>query len=104
MTAFHHVHSFMVVVSLAAGLWWALSRQRRPAVLEALSIGALVLAGVTLAVEGMHWQLVPWFVLALAVVVAAALRRLRAGRSRRWRRVVGRVALTGLLPAPALTL
>lgn len=98
MTALLHVHSLMLVVSLTAGLWWALSRQRRPAVLEALSVGALVLAGVTLAVEGVRWQLVPWLFLALGVAAAAALRRWRPGRSRRWRRVVGRVALTlGLL-------
>jgi predicted dienelactone hydrolase len=98
MTGLLHLHSLMVVVTLAAALWWALSRRRRPAVLQALSAAALVVAGVTLAVEGVRWQFVPWFVLAVAVVTAAALRRLRPGRSRRWCRVVGRVALTiGLL-------
>ena len=98
MNALLHLHSLMVVVALTAALWWALSRQRRPAVLQALSSAALVVAGVTLAVEGVRWQLVPWFVLALAVAVAAALRRWRPGHSRRWRRVVGRVMLTlGLL-------
>ena len=104
MTALHHVHNLMVVVSLTAGLWWALSRQRRPAVLEAFSVAALVLAAVTVTVEGVRWQLVPWFVLALAVVAAAALRRFRPGRSRRWRRVVGRVALTVGLVAGGLAL
>ncbi len=98
MTTWHHIHSLTVVVSLTAGLWWALARRRRSALLEAISAAAFVLAGVTLAVEGVRWQLVPWFVLAVAVVVAAALRRWRPGRSRRWRRVVGRVTLTlGLL-------
>jgi predicted dienelactone hydrolase len=98
MNALLHLHSLVVVVVLTAALWWALSRQRRPAVLQALSAAAFVLAGVTLAVEGLRWQLVPWFVLAVAVGAAAALRRWRPGRSRRRRRVVGRVALTvGLL-------
>ncbi len=38
MTALQHIHILMVVVSLTAGLWWALSRRRRPAALEALSV------------------------------------------------------------------
>src|SRR4051812_19551267 len=98
MHALLHLHSLMVVVALAAALWWALSRQRRPAALQALSAAAPVLAGITLAVEGVRWQFVPWLALALAVAAAAALRRWRPGRSRRWRRVVGRVALAlGLL-------
>jgi dienelactone hydrolase len=98
MTALLHPHSLMVVVALTAALWWALSRQRRPAVLQALSAAALVSAVVTFAVEGVRWQLVPWLAVALAVAVAAALRRWRPGRSRRWRRVVGRVTLAiGLL-------
>jgi len=64
----------MVAVALAAALWWALSRRHRPAALEALSFAALALALATLLVEGQHWQLVPWQVLALAIVTAAALR------------------------------
>jgi dienelactone hydrolase len=80
----------VVLVALTAALWWALSRRRGPAALQALSAGALVLAFATLALEGVHWQLVPWQLLALAVAGAAAFRRWRPGRSRRWRRVVGR--------------
>ena len=80
MNALLHVHSLVVVVALTAALWWALSRQRRPAVLQAFSAAAFVLAGVTLAVEGLRWQLVPWFVLAMAVGAAAVLRRWRPGR------------------------
>ena len=83
----------MVVTALTAGLWWALSRRRRPAALEALSVGALLLAVITLAVGGFQWQLVPWQLLALAVTAAAALRRWRPGHSRRWRRVIGRGVL-----------
>jgi predicted dienelactone hydrolase len=104
MTALLHLHSLMVVVTLTAALWWALSRQRRPAVLQAVSAAALVVAAGTVTVEGVRWQLVPWFVLALAVSAAAALRRFRPGRSRRWRRVVGRVALTLGLVAGGLAL
>jgi len=69
----------MVAVALAAALW--LSRRHRPAALEALSFAALALALATLLVEGQHWQLVPWQVLALAIVTAAAL-RLPAGGTR----------------------
>jgi dienelactone hydrolase len=94
------IDGLMVVAALAAGLWWALSRRRRPAALEALSLGALLLALVTLAVDGIHWQLVPWQILALAATAAAALRRWRPGHSRRWRRVIGRgVLVVGLAVA-----
>jgi hypothetical protein len=88
-----NLSTFMIVISLTAGLWWGFSRRRRRALLEVVSITALVLAVATLVIEGVRWQLVPWQVLALAVAAAAALRRWRPGRSRRWRRVVGRVAL-----------
>src|SRR2546423_9556175 len=98
MNALLHLHNLMVIVALTAALWWALSRQRRPAVLQALSAAALVSAVVTFAVEGARWQLVPWLAVALAVAVAAALRRWRAGRFARLRRVVGRGTLAiGLL-------
>ncbi len=59
MNAFQHPHTVMIVVSLTAAVWWAISRQRGPAALEALSAGAIVLAVATLAVEGIRWQLVP---------------------------------------------
>jgi dienelactone hydrolase len=83
----------MIAVVLASALWWALSRDRRPGALQALSLAALVLAVATLAADGIQWQLVPWQLIALAVAAAAAFRRWRPGRSRRWRRVVGRAAL-----------
>jgi Platelet-activating factor acetylhydrolase, isoform II len=94
------IDGLLVVAVLAAALWWALSRRRLPAALEALSVGALVLAVITLAVGGVQWQLVPWQVLAVAVAAAAALRRWRPGHSRRWRRVIARgVLLVGLAVA-----
>ena len=92
-----NISTVMVVVALVAGLWWGFSRGRRPALLELVSVAALVLAVATLVVEGLRWQLVPWQVLALAVAAAAALRRWRPGHSRRWRRVAGRgVLVVGL--------
>jgi predicted dienelactone hydrolase len=57
-----------------------------------------------LVVDGLRWQLVPWQALALAVAIAAALRRWRPGRSRRWRRVVGRGVLVAGLAFGALAL
>jgi hypothetical protein len=69
------IDGLMVVTALAAGLWWALSRRRRPAALEALSVGALLLAVITLAVDGVQWQLVRWQVLALAGVLQTVTSR-----------------------------
>jgi dienelactone hydrolase len=88
-----NIDTVMVVVTLAAGLWWGSARRRRPALLEVFSIVALALAGTTLVTEGLRWQLVPWQLLAVAVAGAAALRRWRPGRSRRWRRVAARGVL-----------
>src|SRR5438876_6754666 len=76
----------LIVTALTAALWWAVSRNRRPAVLEAFSFATVL----TLALEDMRWQLVPWQVFAIAVAAAAALRRWRPGHSRRWRRVIAR--------------
>lgn len=87
------IDRIMVIVTLSAAVWWAIARRRRPKALAALSVGALVLAVGTLALEGSVWQLVPWQLLALGVAGAAALRHWRPGRSRRWRRVIGRTAL-----------
>ena len=80
----------LVAVVIVAGLWWALSRLRRPAELQRLSAAALALAVATFVFDGPHWQMVPWQVLAVFVGIAAALRRWRPGRSRRSLRVVGR--------------
>jgi predicted dienelactone hydrolase len=92
-----NVSTVMIVVALVTGLWWGFARGRRKALLERFSVAALALAVVTLVLEGLRWQLVPWQVLALAVAAAAAFRRWRPGRSRRWRRVIGRaVLLVGL--------
>jgi hypothetical protein len=92
--------ALLIVTALTAALWWAVARHRRPAVLEAFSFAAASLAVLTLALEDMHWQVVPWQVLAVAVAAAAALRRWRPARSRRWRRVIARSLLfAGLAPA-----
>ena len=87
------IDRILVIVTFASAVWWAISRRRRPRALAALSVGALVLAVGSLALEGAVWQLVPWQLLAVAVAGAAALRHWRPGRSRRWRRVIGRTAL-----------
>ena len=93
-----------VVVTLTTALWWALSRRRRPQILGVLSIGALIGALATISVEGIRWQLVPWQAIAVSVAAAATLRHSRPGRSRRWRRVIGRNVLMFLLAAGGLTL
>lgn len=95
----------MIVAVLAAAVWWALSRGRRPAALQALSVAALAVAVAVVVVEGLRWQLVPWQVVAVAVVAAAAIRRWRAGSFGRWRRVMGRgVLVIGLAVGALLVL
>jgi len=93
-----------IVTALTAALWWAVSRHRRPAVLNAFSFAAPLLAVLTLALEDTRWQLVPWLVLAVAVAAAAALRRWRPGHSRRWRRVIARSLLVAGLAVGAVVL
>ncbi len=87
------IDRILIIVTFTTAVWWAISRRRRPKALAALSAGALVLAVGSPALEGAVWQLVPWQLLAVAVAGAAALRHWRPGRSRRWRRVIGRTAL-----------
>jgi fucose 4-O-acetylase-like acetyltransferase len=96
--------TLLIVTALTSALWWAVSRHRRSAVLEAFSFAAALLAILTLALEGMRWQLVPWQVLATAVAAAAALRRWRPGHSRRWRRVIARSLLVAGLAAGGVVL
>ena len=98
------VDTLLIITALTAALWWAASRHRRRAVLEAFSFVAAFLAVLAFAVDGMRWQLVPWQVLATAVAVAAALRRRRPGRSRRWRRVIARCLLVAGLAAAGVAL
>jgi predicted dienelactone hydrolase len=96
--------TLLIIAGLTAALWWAVSRHRRPAVLEAFSLAAASLTVLTLALEDTRWQLVPWQVLAVAVAAAAALRRRRPGHSRRWRRVIGRGLLVAGLAAAGVAL
>ncbi|HSS53425.1 MAG TPA: hypothetical protein VLK79_02145 [Gaiellales bacterium] len=65
----------LVVVVVAAAAWWELSRSRRPAALEAVSVVSFGLAVALVVVEGLRWQLVPWQLVPwqlVAVAVAAA--------------------------------
>ena len=96
------LYRLMIIAVLAAAAWWALSRGRRPAALQALSVAALGLAVAAVVVEGLRWQLVPWQVVAVAVATAAALRRWRPGHFGRWRRVMGRSVLVIGLAVGAL--
>ena len=84
--------------------WWPASRHRRPAALEAVSFAAALLAGLTFALEGVRWELLPWLVISVAVAAAAALRRWRPSRSRRWRRVIARCPLVAGLAVAGIAL
>jgi predicted dienelactone hydrolase len=94
----------LVIDGFVAAIWWALSRHRQRNALQVLSIGALLLASATLADRGMQWQLVPWQVLGGSLAAAAAFRRWRPGRSRRWRRATGRGVLVIVLALGGLAL
>src|SRR5262245_38765028 len=83
----------VIVLALLTTVWWIVARRRGPAALDMLSLAALGLAVAALALEGPRWQLVPWQLLALAVAVAAGVRRWRPGPSRRRVRVLGRLGL-----------
>src|SRR5918912_964338 len=92
------VHGFLMVIAVAGALWWAFATGRFPRALAVLSLVSLGLAAVTLAAEGLHWQLVSWQVLGTACAAAASFRWWRPGHSRPWNRVLGRLGLlTGLI-------
>src|ERR671938_113727 len=82
-----------MIAAFVAAAWWAVARSRRPAALGVVSLIALGLAAVTLVAEGLHWQRVPWQLVAAACAAAAAWRWWRPGHSRRWHRVLGRLGL-----------
>jgi predicted dienelactone hydrolase len=83
----------LILVATLSALWWMFARNRAPVALEWMSFAALGLALLVLVFEGVHWQLVPWQLVALACGAVALLRRQRLARSRRIVRVVGRAAL-----------
>src|SRR4051812_45507075 len=87
------LESLLILAAALSALWWAFARHRAPIALEWLSFAGLGLSALTVALEGMHWQLLPWQVVALACAAVAALRRWRPVRSRRVVRVFGRTAL-----------
>ena len=67
------LYGLLMVTVLVSALWWALARGHFPRALAVLSFVSLRLAAVTLVHEGLHWQRVPWQVLATACAAAAAL-------------------------------
>src|SRR5438067_10340337 len=87
------LESVLMLAATLAALWWAFARHRAPLALEWLSLAGLGLGVLVLALEGVHWQLVPWQLLALACAAVALLRRQLLARSRRVVRVFGRAAL-----------
>src|ERR671933_637490 len=87
------IDSVLMITAFVAAAWWALARSRLPDALGVVSLVALGLAAVTLVAEGLHWQRVPWQLVATACAAAAALRWWRPGHSRRWHRVLGRLGL-----------
>src|SRR2546427_5459236 len=55
-----NISTVMVVVALAAGLWWGFARGRRQALLKLFSMAALALAVATLVAAGLWWAVVSW--------------------------------------------
>ena len=67
------LYGLLMVTVLVSALWWALARGHFPRALAVLSFVSLGRAAVTSVHEGLHWQRVPWQVLATACAAAAAL-------------------------------
>ena len=80
------IDSVLIITAFVAAAWWAVARSRLPVALGVWSLVALGLATVTLVAEGLHWQLVPWQLVATACAAAANLRwwRLRCFRRSTW--------------------
>lgn len=70
----------LVLAGVGVVAWWTFARGRHMRALEACSVGLLVLAGVTMAVQEGQWQLVPWAALGPVAVVLVLLRRRRDRR------------------------
>ena len=87
------LYGLLMVTVLVSALWWAFARGQFPRALAVLSFVSLGLTAVTLILGSLHWQRVPWQVLAIACAAAAALRWWRPGSSRGWIRAIGRVGL-----------
>lgn len=87
------IDSGLMITAFVAAAWWGVARSRLPVALGVSSFVALGLAAVTLVAKGLHWQLVPWQLVATACAVAASLRWWRPAHSRRWNRVLGRLGL-----------
>jgi dienelactone hydrolase len=83
----------VVVAAAASALWWVRGRDRMPATLDRLSLGALALAAAARVIQGPRWQLVMWNLVALLVAAFAGLRMWRPGHSMKLTRIVGRAAL-----------
>src|ERR687886_2795336 len=87
------IDSVLMITTFVAAAWWAVARGRLPGALGVVSLVALGLAAATLVSEGLHWQRVPWQLVATACAAAATVRWWRPGHSRRWHRVLGRLGL-----------
>src|SRR5207237_6236178 len=83
----------LILAATLSALWWAFARHRAPVALERLSLAGLGLGVLAVALEGVHWQLVPCHLVALACAAVALLRRQRPARPRRVVGVLGRAAL-----------
>src|SRR5207237_8439489 len=73
------LESLLILAATLSAVWWAFARHRAPVARERLSFAGLALGVLVLAFEGVHWQLVPWQLLALACAVVALLRASTAG-------------------------
>src|SRR5438132_10431157 len=73
------LESLLILTATLSALWWAFARHSAPLALERLSLAGLGLGVLAVALEGVHWQLVPWQLLALACAVVALLRASTAG-------------------------
>ena len=83
----------VVIAASASALWWIKGRDRLPATLNRLSLGALAVAALARVIQGPRWQVVMWNLVAVLVAAMAGLKMWRPGRSIKLTRILGRTVL-----------
>ncbi|HYI45893.1 MAG TPA: hypothetical protein VE174_10605 [Actinomycetota bacterium] len=94
----------VVLAALASALWWIKGRDRLPATLNRLSLGALAVGVLARVIQGPRWQLVVWELVAVVVAACAGLRMWRPDHSIKLTRILGRTVLVVTLMVGSLAL
>jgi dienelactone hydrolase len=93
VTTISFLDTAVVLAASVSAWWWIRGRDRVPATLNRLSLGALAVAVLARVIQGPRWQLVMWQLLAAVVAAMAGFRMWRPGSSIKVTRVLGRIML-----------